>query len=102
MGSAVGKEAVIKTEGNAIADGIAVALVLVLVVERFRVGEADACALAAGDGELGVGGGEGFAVEGQVEVAAGRYGIRCGRGGFSAGGSPGGVKDAGKFAGGVG
>ncbi len=68
--AAVGKEAVGEAEGHAVADLVAVAFVLVLVVEGFRVGEEDVRAFAAGDGELRVGGGEGFAVEEDVNVAA--------------------------------
>ena len=49
-----------------------------LVVEGFGVREDDVRALAAGDGELRVGGGEGFAIEENVDVAAGGDGDRGG------------------------
>src|ERR1035437_7877950 len=79
MRAAVGKKAVGETEGGAIADFVAVALVLVLVVESFCVGEVDVRALAAGDSEKRIGGGEGLAVEENVDVAAGRDGDCAGR-----------------------
>ena len=70
----------------AVVDCVAVAFVLVLVVEGFGVGEANLCAFAAGDGELGVGGGEGFAVEQQVDMALGRHRYRRIWEGFQVGG----------------
>ena len=51
-------------EGN----GVAVAFLLFLVVEGFGVSEDDVRALAAGDGEFGIGGGEGFAVEQKMNM----------------------------------
>ena len=70
MVAAVGQEAVVEPESHAVADLVAVALVLILVVESFGVGKADVTALAAGDGELRVGGGERLAVEQDMDVAA--------------------------------
>ena len=55
--AAVGQEFVAQARGGAACDGIAVGFVVVLVVERLGIGELDARALAAGDGELRVGGG---------------------------------------------
>ena len=66
MLAAVGEEAVGQAKGLAVADLVTVAFVMVLVVEGFGVGENDLRALAAGDGELRIGGGEGFAVEEQM------------------------------------
>jgi hypothetical protein len=63
MLAAVGEEAVGQAEGFAVGDFVAVAFVLVFVVEGFGVGEDDFGAFAAGDGELGIGGGQGLAVE---------------------------------------
>ncbi len=80
MGTAIGEKAVAKAEGLAgmlyavganVGDGVAVAFVLFVVVEGFRVSKPDVCAFAAGDGEDGVGGGEGLAVEEDVEVEPG-------------------------------
>ena len=65
--AAVGEEAVVEAVGLAVTYVVAVAFVLVLVVERFGVGEADLRALSAGDGEARIGGGEGLAVEEDVE-----------------------------------
>ena len=70
MLAAVGEKAVGQAESNAAGDFVAVALVEIFVVERFRISEFDLRAFAAGDGELWVGGGEGLAVEQDVDVAA--------------------------------
>ncbi len=78
MLAAVGKEAVDQAKGLAIAHFVAVAFVPVLVVEGLGVGELDVCALAAGDGEERIGGGEGLAVEKDMDVAAGGDGDRGG------------------------
>ena len=67
MLAAVGEKAVGESEGLArSAPFVAVAFVFFIVVEGFGVGEDDAGAFAAGDGKFGVGGGEGFAVEGEA------------------------------------
>ena len=83
MGAAVGKEAVGEAEGatgmlgavgSGVGEGVAVGFVLLVVVERFGVGEDDFGAFSAGDGEGGVGGGEGSAVEEDVDVRIRREG----------------------------
>ena len=71
MRAAVGKKAVADAEGRAVAYFVAIALVFVFVVERLRVGEPDLRALAAGDGEQRIGGGEGLAIEKNVDVGVG-------------------------------
>ncbi len=86
MRATVGEKAVGEAEGLAgmqdpflagVGKGIAVTFVFFVVVEGFGVGEDDAGTFAAGDGKFGVGGGEGFAIECQVDVNARRK-----RGGF--------------------
>jgi hypothetical protein len=72
--AAVGQKTVVDAQGGAVTHGVAVSLVLVFVVEGFGVGEADFCALAAGDGEQRIGGGEGLAVEEDMDVDAGGQG----------------------------
>jgi len=69
MLAAVGEEAVGQAQSLAVGDLVAVALVLFLIIEGFGVGENDFGAFSAGDGELRVGGGQGFAVEEDVDVA---------------------------------
>jgi hypothetical protein len=61
MFAAVRQEAVGEAEGFAVAYLVPIALMLVLVVEGFGVGESDLRALAAGDGQLRIGRGQGLA-----------------------------------------
>src|ERR1035438_10377745 len=79
MRAAVGGEAVVEAEGGAVVDVVAVAFMAGLVVQCLGEGEADMRAFAAGDGELSVGGGEGFAVKENMDVAAGWNSDRRGR-----------------------
>ncbi len=68
IGATVGEKAVGEAKGFAVGDFVAITFVAVFVVEGFGVGEGDPGTFAAGDGELRIGGGEGFAVEEDVDV----------------------------------
>ena len=72
--TAVGKEAVVEAKGLSSqlvtkGCGIAITFVQLVIVEGFGVRELNLCAFSAGDGEYGVGSGEGFAIEGDVYIA---------------------------------
>ncbi len=84
VGGAVGEKAVVEAEGGAIVDGVAVAFMALFVIESFGISENDMRAFAAGDGELGVSGGEGFAIEQNMDVTGGGDGDRGGGEGFEA------------------
>ena len=80
--AAVGEEAVGEAEGGAgmfdalcvgVFQGVAIGFLLFVVVKGFGVGDADLRAIAAGDGEAWIGGGEGFAVKEQMNVVSGIY-----------------------------
>src|SRR6185437_3722206 len=74
VGQAEGAARMFGSVGVGVVDGVTVAFVFFVVVEGFGVGEDDAGAFAAGDGEFGIRGGKSFAVECQVDVDARRKG----------------------------
>ena len=68
MLAAIGQKAVSQTDSFAVGYFVAIPLVMVLVEEGFRVSQPDARALATGDGQLRIGGGQRFAVEKNMDV----------------------------------